>query len=427
MTPERSATASLSSRPELIAYRLTPDDGPPIVPARRERAWMDGTTDRFANRCLPLLVANQFGWVLLNVRDFAASWNGGPQAADLSVRFAQTAIRPPVASHFGHGVITWTIPYLFRSTEGYNLLVRGPCNEPKDGIAPLEGIVETDWCTATFTMNWKFTRPGTITFGNGEPFCMIVPFRRGDLASFRTSIRAIENENALHRGFLAWQSSRESFNRGLLQQDRSGGARRWQKHYFRGMSLDGLRATHHETKITLCEFSAPSPRALGDHPGSLSMTTDQTFTAEDVGLLNRLAALHPEFMETASIVKRVVAATKFPINSFDELAQALGGTSATVAFRGRVMTLSEIKALVPAYYFPIGSERDLMAKMRDLQASRAAAAAFPMPAVTAGVDVKSAPAIPLPPDAAPAPNVTSQQIHESTKDQIGNTGIGRHS
>jgi hypothetical protein len=26
-------------------------------------------------------------------------------------------------------------------------------------ISPLDGIVETDWLEATFTMNWKLTRP----------------------------------------------------------------------------------------------------------------------------------------------------------------------------------------------------------------------------------------------------------------------------
>ena len=40
-------------------------------------------------------------------------------------------------------------------------MVQGPINRPKDGIAALPGIIETDWSPYSFTMNWMFTRPGT--------------------------------------------------------------------------------------------------------------------------------------------------------------------------------------------------------------------------------------------------------------------------
>ena len=46
---------------------------------------------------------------------------------------------------------------------------------PKDGIGPLEGVIETDWLPFTFTMNWQFTRPGRVVFEKGEPFCFITP------------------------------------------------------------------------------------------------------------------------------------------------------------------------------------------------------------------------------------------------------------
>ena len=61
------------------------------------------------------------------------------------------------SQNFGHGVLTWHLNYLFRTSPGYNLYARGPANWPKDGIVPLEGIIETDWSVATFTMNWKVT------------------------------------------------------------------------------------------------------------------------------------------------------------------------------------------------------------------------------------------------------------------------------
>jgi hypothetical protein len=50
---------------------------------------------------------------------------------------------------------------------------RGGPNRIKDGIHPLDGLVETNWLPFSFTMNWKFTRPGAVTFAKGEPFCLI--------------------------------------------------------------------------------------------------------------------------------------------------------------------------------------------------------------------------------------------------------------
>ena len=79
-------------------------------------------------------------------------------------------------STFGSGILTFTIGYLFRTAPGYNLHVRGPANSPKDGIVALEGVVESDWTEAAFTMNWKVTRPNhPVVFEENEPIAMISP------------------------------------------------------------------------------------------------------------------------------------------------------------------------------------------------------------------------------------------------------------
>ena len=56
----------------LIAYPLEPPShlllppSMPLVPAPLRREWMDTSADRYAYRCLPLLIANQAGWLALN-------------------------------------------------------------------------------------------------------------------------------------------------------------------------------------------------------------------------------------------------------------------------------------------------------------------------------------------------------------------------
>lgn len=234
--------------PELIAYRT---GGIPleIVPAPATRTWMEERPG--TNRCLPLRAANQWGWVLLNPVAFVAEWNGGSNPGDVRLTSHGQADPPPVSSHFDDGIITWTIPYLFRTSPGWWLLVKGPGNQPKDGATSLEGLVETDWAVATFTHNWKLTRPNlSVHFRAREPFCCIVPQLSDSLSSFETSIHGMREDQALLEDFLAWRDSRATF---MADADRG---RRWQKHYFAGRLPHGRSAPPgaHRTTIRLSRF-----------------------------------------------------------------------------------------------------------------------------------------------------------------------------
>src|SRR5207247_976242 len=162
-----------------IAYELYSDQRYVLEPAPIAREWMDKAHLRFPYRCLPLAIANQCGWILRCPTGFRAYWYGGAAKEDVEIRFDG----PPdnrILSHFGAGTITFTVPFLFRTPPDINLWVKGPSNWIKDGIQPLEGIVETDWLVSTFTMNWKMTRTNEwVRFEAGEPFCMLVPVPRG--------------------------------------------------------------------------------------------------------------------------------------------------------------------------------------------------------------------------------------------------------
>ena len=88
--------------------------------------------------------------------------------------------------------------------------------------------------------------------------------------------------------------------------------------------------------------------------------------AEDISLVNRVLTSQPDLQDTISIIKQVNAKAKYPIASFDDLAQAFGGDGGTITFRGRTLSMAEARGIIPAYYFPIASEADLTAKMADL-------------------------------------------------------------
>jgi hypothetical protein len=252
----------MSEEKLLLAYHESDVPHLQVTPGARWRDWINSMEDRWANRCLPLLMANQAGWTILNQYAFEAVWDGGAATESTTVRFdlEDVGTPAPVQSHFGYGIVTWAVPFLFRTPPGWNLLARGPANWPKDGISALEGLVETDWSIATFTMNWKLTRPmQPVRFEADEPFCMVVPQRRGELESFVPRYCSFAADAGVREATKAWSDSRhEAQVRKFLatySREYAGERDSWQQHYFRGVTPDGDRPSPtHQTQIGLAEF-----------------------------------------------------------------------------------------------------------------------------------------------------------------------------
>lgn len=226
---------------------------------------MEDTDQRFASRCLPLLMANQSGWIILNGHEFQATWTGGKARESLHVEYAAASVPSPLraVSHFGYGILSWSVPYLFRTPPGYNLLTRGPANWPKDGACALEGLVETDWAVATFTMNWKLTRPGLpVTFGAEEPFCMVVPQRRGELESFDPQIRDLADDPKIAAAHDEWGRRRHATNVQNFLAEHSRAPKTFDRHYFQGSAPDGRQSEDHQTRLRLAAFAGA--QAPGD-------------------------------------------------------------------------------------------------------------------------------------------------------------------
>jgi hypothetical protein len=241
---------------ELTAYRIHEYPSMPIVPAPIGREWMDLTADRFAYRCLPLLISNQSGWLLLSTHKLRVVWNGKPENEALTIIAKKGPANAPVpaVSHFGHGILTFNVNYLFRTPPGYNLWARGPANYFKDGISPLEGIVETDWSPATFTMNWKMTSVDVpVDFEIGEPLCMIVPIKRGEVEQFRPAIKEISSNAEVKQAYEEWSTSRNQFLRQLHIPGSEATERGWQRDYVHG-EVSGMKASQHQVKLNVREF-----------------------------------------------------------------------------------------------------------------------------------------------------------------------------
>lgn len=242
-----------AQEPLVLTAYLVNERPPDIRPGERKRDWMEETRDRFAYRCLPLTIANQSGWDLLCPASFAAIWNGGDSMHDLYIKSDDPA--PGALSHFGQGILTFEVSLLFRTSPGHNLWVKGPPNLPKDGICALEGIVETDWSSATFTMNWKLTRAQhKVEFSRGEPFCRVLPYPRHYLGRFDTEMVAIGEQPEVRDRYEKWSRHRRQFNEDLRSTGSEAQRAGWQKDYHHGRDSHGDRFMDHETKLRVKPF-----------------------------------------------------------------------------------------------------------------------------------------------------------------------------
>ncbi|UVE17462.1 DUF6065 family protein [Pseudomonas sp. LS44] len=239
---------------DLTAFVL---DGHPfhIRPAPLERTWMDNSPQRFAYRCLPLNIANTYGWEVLCTSTFSAVWDGGGDKEAIRI-VPEGGDTCPAVSHFGGGVLTFHIPCLFQTEAGIDLFVTGPINRPKDAISALSGVVETDWSPYTFTMNWLFTRSGQrVRFEEGEPICHLFPIRRGDLEEVSPSLRQLSENPELEHEQKTWSENRTAFNASLSDPQSKAAQEQWQKSYFQGTTPSGQPAAHgHRSRLRLKPF-----------------------------------------------------------------------------------------------------------------------------------------------------------------------------
>ena len=238
---------------KITAYACV-EDPMALDTASRRRDWIEALPQRFAYRCLPLVMANQLGWEILNPVPFAASWNGKSSLDAIKLRF-EGEPSPLVGSHFGNGILTFSLGYLFRTTKSHNLYVKGPANRPKDGIAPLEGLVETDWAPFTFTMNWQFTRKRhRVSFDAAEPIACILPYPRHYAQKFAPAIRDIHEDAALYRQYTGWRNERLAFNEALKVKGSRAADEGWQRTYMKGQDQAGGTFAGHQTKVQMKGF-----------------------------------------------------------------------------------------------------------------------------------------------------------------------------
>lgn len=221
---------------KIIVYRL--DENKEIfsiVPASLPRNWMDSSVKKFAYKCLPLNIANQYGWAVLSPTDFSVSWYGGDDPRDIDISVEDQISREDsgfdtsILTYFGSGVFTIHLDFILKTPDGFSTYIRGIPNEPKVGVKYLDAIVETDWLPLPFTYNIKITEPGTYFFKKGEPLFIFFPIERNTVENFQLESFPISSNTDFHNDFKDYEQSRTDF------QSIPGNSLKFQRFYFNGI------------------------------------------------------------------------------------------------------------------------------------------------------------------------------------------------
>lgn len=236
----------------ITAYNLHKESSKlfPIETAEYKRDWMDSYTHSFAYRCLPLKIANESGWLIRCPIDFTAEYvndDNPTKSVNINITGGDKDIYSKyIRSHFGRGVITFSIPYLFRTPGSWCIWARGYPNYYKHNVSFLEGIIETYWSYSTFTYNIRLIEKNILVeFKRGEPIMFFTCIDLNELN--KSSIQHIDiNTNPdLKKAYEAWSISRSNFN----QSQRS--PEDWQKDYFKGLKTNNEIQEQHLTTIKL--------------------------------------------------------------------------------------------------------------------------------------------------------------------------------
>lgn len=176
-------------------------------------------------------------------------------------------VHPAAVSLFGQGALTFHIQALFRTPPGWDLMITGPPNRPREGIMPLSGVVEADWSPYTFTMNWKFTRRNHwVRFKQGEPVCFIHPVLRGALEQMNPIVVDLEDNPALHHEFEACSRPHDQFQAEVGRATKP--SEWWQKRCYGGVSMSDERPAPDRRSLLRVEpFAAGVPGASAESAG----------------------------------------------------------------------------------------------------------------------------------------------------------------
>lgn len=158
----------------------------PLILAAKLDKKRDWFNDRFY-LCLPIVIGNQYGFIIRAQRDFSVTWDGREETDAISIDekpFPINKRAQAYISNFGSGIVTVQNFWHMRTPPLVNTMVISPPNHIKDNVTFMTAVVETDNLRRGFTFNFKINKPGTVSFKAGDPIGAFINIPRYYAESF---------------------------------------------------------------------------------------------------------------------------------------------------------------------------------------------------------------------------------------------------
>lgn len=201
-----------------------------------------------AYRCLPITIGNQYGFTISLNYDIAIEWNGGNNAGDVIIYYAETQEKInskviTISNDIGAGILTITTPFMLRTPPNVNIMTINPPNYVLPNITVLTGVIETDNLRVGFPFNIKMQMPNikTIILA-GSPLAAFIPIPRYYADSFELRYadelfdeEIIKEENKAYKDWIDYNKETNAKS-GVVKE----------KQYLRGVDIYGNTFPDHQ-------------------------------------------------------------------------------------------------------------------------------------------------------------------------------------
>lgn len=200
----------------------------------------------FFYHCLPINIANQYGFGIKSLVNFDAVWPGEEAPAEITFLDDQNLKKQNVFNHFQNGIITFQNHFSLKTPPGINLMTMQTPNMFIPGVMSMNGVVETDQMRRDFSFNLKMTTPNfKVSIRKGDIVAAFMPIPRYFVENFEVepadnyfSLDIIENEAIECQDLGKERDTVDKKKPNFLG-----------KRYFSGFHTDGSKYTDHQKRI----------------------------------------------------------------------------------------------------------------------------------------------------------------------------------
>jgi hypothetical protein len=190
--------------------------------------------------CLPLIIGNQYGFIIKSARNFDAVWDGSEKNATITFNDDIGEEKQVIKSGFGNGIITIQNRFMLKTPIGINLMTIQPPNMYIAGCVAMTGVIESDNIRRDFTFNLKITIPNyKISVRAGDALGAFIPIPRYFIDNF--NIKIFEDKELISNEIseqLILSEERQTVDKMMPHQ--SG------RRYFKGIHVDGSKYPDHQ-------------------------------------------------------------------------------------------------------------------------------------------------------------------------------------